>query len=75
MVLLAAIVMESLCFRTAIREANRDRGEPSWSQFIRRAKAPELPVVLLEDFAALIGLAFALLGVGLTLITGNRSST
>jgi divalent metal cation (Fe/Co/Zn/Cd) transporter len=40
-------------------------------QFVRRAKAPELPVVLLEDFAALLGLIFALLGVSLTLITGD----
>ena len=68
-VLLVAIVMESFCFRTAISEANRVRGKASWSQFIRRAKAPELPVILLEDFAALVGLMFALLGVGLTLMT------
>jgi cation diffusion facilitator family transporter len=69
LVLGVAIVMESLSFRTAIREANLVRGEASWIQFVRRAKAPELPVILLEDFAALTGLAFALLGVGLTLIT------
>jgi divalent metal cation (Fe/Co/Zn/Cd) transporter len=43
----------------------------SWIDFIRRAKAPELPVVLLEDFAALVGLVLALLGVSLTLLTGN----
>ena len=70
-VLLMAIVMESLSFRTAIREANRDRGEASMIQYVRRAKAPELPVILLEDFAALTGLAFAMFGVGLTLITRN----
>jgi divalent metal cation (Fe/Co/Zn/Cd) transporter len=64
-------VMESLSFRTAIREADKDRGEASWTEFIRRAKAPELPVILLEDLAALTGLTFALLGVGLTLITRN----
>ena len=46
-------------------------GAPSWSEFVRRAKAPELPVVLLEDLAALIGLVFALFGVGLTLLTHN----
>ena len=63
--------MESFSFRTAIHESNQIRGDASWVQFIRRAKAPELPVVLLEDFAALIGLVFALFGVGLTLITGN----
>ncbi len=70
-VLLAAIGMEGFSFRTAIVESNLVRGEQSWVTFIRRAKAPELPVVLLEDFAALIGLVLALLGVGLTLITGN----
>ncbi|MBV9832413.1 MAG: cation diffusion facilitator family transporter [Marmoricola sp.] len=70
-VLGVAITMESLSFRTAIREANDDRGTASLVQYVRRAKAPELPVILLEDFAALTGLGFALFGVGLTLITRN----
>ena len=70
-VLVAAIVMESFSFRTAIKESNLIRGNQSWVRFIRRAKAPELPVVLLEDFGALVGLVFALFGVGMTLITGN----
>lgn len=70
-VLIGAIVMESLSFRTAIRESNRVRGNISWLQFIRRAKAPELPVILLEDFAALVGLFLALIGVSLAVVTGN----
>ena len=70
-VLLIAIALESFSFRTAIAETNQIRGDASWAQFVRRARAPELPVVLLEDFAALIGLVLALLGVGLTLITHN----
>ena len=70
-VLLAAIVMESFSFRTAIVESNHVRGQRSWKEFIRRAKAPELPVILLEDFAALVGLVFALFGVSLTLITDD----
>ncbi|ATZ26396.1 cation diffusion facilitator family transporter [Streptomyces lavendulae] len=70
-VLVFAIVAESLSFRTAIKESNEIRGNQTWSQFIRRAKAPELPVVLLEDFGALIGLVLALAGVGLALLTGN----
>ncbi|MEW2593148.1 cation diffusion facilitator family transporter [Micromonospora aurantiaca] len=70
-VLVAAIVMESFSFRTAIKESNLVRGNQTWVRFIRRAKAPELPVVLLEDFGALVGLVFALFGVGMTLITGN----
>jgi len=70
-VLAAAIVLESLSFRTAINETNQIRGKASWRAFIRHARVPELPVILLEDFAALIGLALALCGVGLTLLTGN----
>ncbi|MEV8041199.1 cation diffusion facilitator family transporter [Arthrobacter sp. NPDC080082] len=70
-VLLGAIIAESFSFRTAIRESNPLRGNQSWIRFIRNAKQPELPVILLEDFGALLGLLFALLGVGLTLITGN----
>ncbi|MGC4835822.1 cation diffusion facilitator family transporter [Micromonospora vinacea] len=70
-VLVSAIIMESFSFRTAIKESNHVRGNQSWVRFIRRAKAPELPVVLLEDFGALVGLVFALFGVTMTLITGN----
>lgn len=70
-VLLIAIVLESFSLRTAARESNHVRGSESWVNFIRHAKAPELPVVLLEDVAALTGLVFALTGVGLTIITGN----
>jgi cation diffusion facilitator family transporter len=70
-VLVIAFVLEAFSFRTAIRESNHTRGKETWIQFVRHAKAPELPVVLLEDFAALIGLSFALIGVGLTIITHN----
>jgi cation diffusion facilitator family transporter len=70
-VLVVAIGLESFSLRTAVRESNRSRGKLGWIQFVRRAKQPELPVVLLEDVAALLGLTFALLGVGLTIITGD----
>ncbi|MGH3328435.1 MAG: cation diffusion facilitator family transporter [Streptomycetales bacterium] len=70
-VLLVAIVMESFSLRTAVVESNHVRGSQSWVEFVRRAKAPELPVVLLEDLAALIGLALALVGVSLAVLTGN----
>ncbi|MCX7520665.1 cation diffusion facilitator family transporter [Microbacterium sp. STN6] len=70
-VLLVAIVMEGLSLRTGIRESLPHKGSQSWVTFIRRAKAPELPVILLEDTAALLGLVFAALGVGLSLLTGN----
>ena len=71
LVLAIAIGLEGFSLRTAIGESNHTRGSQSWLQFIRRAKAPELPVVLLEDTAALLGLVFAFAGVGLTVLTGN----
>ncbi|MFC4608782.1 cation diffusion facilitator family transporter [Streptomyces maoxianensis] len=70
-VLIFAIIAESFSFRTAIKESNETRGERSWTEFVRRAKAPELPVVLLEDLGALVGLVLALGGVSLALATGN----
>lgn len=70
-VLTISIVLESFSLRTALREASPLRGGASWRQFIRHAKAPELPVVILEDTAALVGLVLAFFGVGLTAITGN----
>ncbi|GAA2286350.1 cation diffusion facilitator family transporter [Nonomuraea roseoviolacea subsp. roseoviolacea] len=70
-VLIFAIIAEGFSFRTAIREAAPLRGNQSWFAFIRRSKSPELPVILLEDLGALLGLLFALFGVSLAVITGN----
>lgn len=70
-VLLIAIALESFSFRTAIREANRSRGRRSLFGYVKAARQPELPVILLEDAGALVGLVFALLGVGLAVVTGN----
>lgn len=70
-VLVAAIGMETFSFRTAIVESNHVRGSRSWKEFVRTEKSPELPVVLLEDLGALVGLILALIGVSLTLLTGN----
>jgi cation diffusion facilitator family transporter len=70
-ILVVAIVLESFSFRTAIRESRPHKGSGTWWQFIRQAKVPELPVVLLEDLGALVGLILALLGVGLSVLTGD----
>ena len=70
-ILAIAVVLEGYSFRTAIGESRELKGTASWWRFLRQAKAPELPVVLLEDTGALCGLTFALLGVVLTLVTGN----
>ncbi len=70
-VLLFAVVAEGFSFRTALREAGKVKGTQTWWHFLRTAKSPELPVVLLEDAAALIGLLLALVGIVLSVLTGD----
>jgi cation diffusion facilitator family transporter len=70
-VLGVAIVLESVSLRTAVREARKVKGAQSWWRFIRSSKSPELPVVLLEDTGALLGLMFALVGVALAVATDD----
>ena len=70
-VLGVAIVLESWSFRTAFREAGKSRGEKSLFRYIKEARQPELPVVLLEDAGALLGLIVAFAGVLAAQITGN----
>lgn len=70
-VLVVAIALEGMSFRTAVREANRDRGARGFIRYLRESRAPEIPVILLEDSGALLGLLFALIGVGMSAITGD----
>lgn len=70
-ILLFAMAVEGIALRTAVVAARVHRGEESWWSFIRRSKSPEIPVVLLEDFGALVGIALALGCVGLALWTGD----
>ena len=70
-ILSIAIVLESFSLRTAVIESRKIKGDMTWWQFIRKSKVPELPVVLLEDIGALVGLVLALTGIGLAMITGD----
>jgi cation diffusion facilitator family transporter len=70
-ILVVAIALEAYSFRTAVVESRPLKGRGGWWRFIRNSRNPELPVVLLEDTGALIGLVFALIGVGLTMLTGD----
>ncbi|HEX5402436.1 MAG TPA: cation diffusion facilitator family transporter [Pseudonocardiaceae bacterium] len=70
-ILVLAMVLEGFSFRTAIGESRHLKGDATWWRFVRDAKIPELPVVLAEDSGALIGLMFALLGVVLSVVTGD----
>lgn len=70
-ILFVAMCLEGFSFRTAIGESRELKGGRSWWRFVRDAKIPELPVVLAEDSGALVGLVFALLGVVLSVVTGD----
>ena len=70
-ILSLGIVLEGYSFHTAVKESRSLKGQASWWEFIRHSRTPELPVVLLEDFGALMGLALALLGVSIAAITGD----
>ncbi|HUD77034.1 MAG TPA: cation diffusion facilitator family transporter [Streptosporangiaceae bacterium] len=71
-VLAIAILLEGFSLRTAVRESRSSRGTARWLSYIRHAKAPEIPAVLLEDVAALCGLLLALIGITLTTITRDE---
>ncbi|MFD3506327.1 cation diffusion facilitator family transporter [Nocardia sp. NPDC058666] len=70
-ILVIAIGLETFSFLTAVRESRPLKGNATWWRFIRNSRSPELPVVLLEDTGALIGLVLALGGVGLTMATDD----
>jgi len=70
-VLVVAVGLEGYSFRTAVHESRPLKGTASWWQFVRTSRSPELPVVLLEDAGALVGLVLALAGVGLSVATGD----
>lgn len=70
-ILVVAIALEGYSFTTAVGESRELKGDATWWGFIRQSVNPELPVVLLEDTGALVGLVFALAGVGLSVATGD----
>ncbi|WP_399553178.1 cation diffusion facilitator family transporter, partial [uncultured Rothia sp.] len=70
-VLVGSILLEGNSFRVAVKESSGLKGKQGWLRFLRTSKNPELPVLLLEDAGALVGLLLALIGVGMTLLTGN----
>lgn len=70
-ILVAGIGLEGISFRTAVVEATKQKKQLGWWAFIRQTKSPELPVILLEDLGALLGLVVALTGIGLASLTGD----
>jgi cation diffusion facilitator family transporter len=70
-ILIGAMGLETFSLVTAVREANPLREGASWWKFLRTSRTADLPVLLLEDSAALCGLALALAGVVLASVTDN----
>lgn len=70
-VLIFSLILEGFSFHTAIVEARKEKGNRRWWEYIRRSRSPELPVVLLEDAGAMLGLMIALTGVSLAAATGD----
>lgn len=70
-ILVFAILLETYSLTTAVREARHVKGDRTWWRYIRSAKSPELPVVLLEDIGAEAGLVMALLGLIMADVTGD----
>src|SRR4029078_9575627 len=70
-ILVVAMALEGFALRTAVRHATPGRGTRTWPRYIREARSPDLPVLLLEDSGALVGLVCALSGVLLTMVTGE----
>ena len=66
-----AVVFEAFALRTAVRHARPERRGRGWVRYIRTSRSPELPVLLLEDSGALLGLVFGASGIALALVTGN----
>ena len=70
-ILVFGLILEGFSLRTAIVEANKQRNDQTWREYITKSKKPELPVVVLEDTGAMLGLAFALIAVVLSKVTGD----
>lgn len=69
-ILVVALTLDSFSLRTAVRESGRDR-DTSWWRHVRETKRAEVTVILLEDSAAVTGVLAALVGIGLTTVTGD----
>jgi cation diffusion facilitator family transporter len=72
-VLVIAVVMESISLKGAFDAMKEEKGDRSLWQWFRQTHSSELMVVTGEDIAALLGLLIALATLGLTVVTGNSA--
>jgi cation diffusion facilitator family transporter len=64
-------VLDGWSLRTTVRAGRSSKGDLTWRALVRATKIPDLLIVLLEDFGALLGIAIAAVGVGLAYLTGQ----
>ncbi|MGZ5042623.1 MAG: cation diffusion facilitator family transporter, partial [Usitatibacter sp.] len=72
-VLAFGLVAESFSMWGALREVNKSRGPQSLWSWFRTSRSSELVVIVGEDLAALLGLAFAFVAVLATSLTGDHA--
>jgi cation diffusion facilitator family transporter len=70
-ILVFGLAAEAVSMRACLQEVNKVRGRRSVWQWFRTSRQSELVVILGEDFAALLGLALALIAVLLSILTRN----
>lgn len=70
-VLAVSIVLEAASLYGCLTQINKVRNKASLWTWFKNSRQSELVVVLGEDIAALLGLAFALISVVLSMVTGN----
>ena len=70
-VLVVSIIAEAVSMRACLVEVAKSRGSRSIARWFRESRQAELVVIFGEDLAALLGLVFALVAIGLAVITGN----
>ena len=70
-ILVFGLIAEAISMRACLQEVNKVRGKRTVWRWFRESRQSELVVILGEDFAALLGLALALIAVLATMLTDN----
>jgi cation diffusion facilitator family transporter len=70
-ILVFGLIAETISLRACLAEISKVRGGRGLWRWFRESRQSELVVILGEDLAALLGLALALLAVGITMLTGD----
>ena len=70
-ILVFGLIAETVSLRACVHEVNKVRSGRTFWRWFRESRQSELVVIFGEDIAALLGLAFALVAILATMLTGN----